>query len=149
MLVGVGSYIVTDLIFKVYEASIDTIFLCCCVDAELHDGAAKPYFMSKNLMVSAGRHVDVCREAVIITHRMNASNRINLSCAFDSRCFSWNAISQSVLVYVLCNCVCREWLWLTTSTSFTVVIGRRRTCCRAMNATWGFWGRANSTRNRR
>ena len=51
VLAGVGSYIIADIFFDIYEASIDTIFLCCCVDAEKHDGDAKPYFMSKNLMV--------------------------------------------------------------------------------------------------
>ena len=52
VLVGIGSWIVADIVFDIYEGAIDTVFLCCCADTEMHDGVKTPYFMSKNLMVS-------------------------------------------------------------------------------------------------
>ena len=35
-----------------FQITIDTIFLCFCEDCERNDGVSKPYYMSKNLMVS-------------------------------------------------------------------------------------------------
>jgi hypothetical protein len=36
----------------VFQMCIDTIFLCFCEDSERNDGITKPYYMSRNLMVS-------------------------------------------------------------------------------------------------
>lgn len=39
----------TDVTFL--QMVIDTLFICFCEDCEKNDGVAKPYFMSRNLMV--------------------------------------------------------------------------------------------------
>lgn len=36
--------------FAIFEATIDSIFICFCEDTSLNDGMARPYFMSKGLM---------------------------------------------------------------------------------------------------
>jgi solute carrier family 44 protein 1 (choline transporter-like protein) len=42
--------------FVYLQITIDTLFLCFCEDCERNDGVTKPYFMSKNLMVSKLLH---------------------------------------------------------------------------------------------
>lgn len=34
----------------VYEMTLDTIFICFCVDCEENDGTTRPYFMSRKMM---------------------------------------------------------------------------------------------------
>lgn len=34
----------------VYEMTLDTIFICFCVDCEQNDGTTRPYFMSRKMM---------------------------------------------------------------------------------------------------
>ncbi|XP_043938071.1 choline transporter-like protein 4 [Protopterus annectens] len=47
----VGSYMIAQGFFSVYNMCVDTLFLCFLEDLERNDGSAeKPYFMSKSLM---------------------------------------------------------------------------------------------------
>ncbi|XP_018411328.1 PREDICTED: choline transporter-like protein 4 [Nanorana parkeri] len=49
--VVVGSYIIAQGFFSVYNMCVDTLFLCFLEDLERNDGSAeKPYYMSKSLM---------------------------------------------------------------------------------------------------
>lgn len=34
----------------VFEMTLDTIFICFCVDCEENDGTSRPYFMSRKMM---------------------------------------------------------------------------------------------------
>ncbi|KAG7504821.1 hypothetical protein JOB18_017743 [Solea senegalensis] len=48
--VVVGSYLIANGFFSVYNMCVDTLFLCFCEDLERNDGsAARPYFMSPTL----------------------------------------------------------------------------------------------------
>ncbi|CAG5126557.1 unnamed protein product, partial [Candidula unifasciata] len=56
IIVILGSYIVADIFFSVYEMAVDTIFLCFLEDIERNDGSPeKPYFMGKGLMKVLGK----------------------------------------------------------------------------------------------
>ncbi|BFZ05594.1 hypothetical protein BsWGS_08633 [Bradybaena similaris] len=56
IIVIIGSYIVADIFFSVYEMAVDTIFLCFLEDIERNDGSPeKPYFMGKGLMKLLGK----------------------------------------------------------------------------------------------
>ncbi|XP_059178604.1 choline transporter-like protein 2 [Physella acuta] len=56
ILVIIGSYIIADIFFSVYEMAVDTLFLCFLEDIERNDGSPeKPYFMSKDLMKILGK----------------------------------------------------------------------------------------------
>ena len=55
LIAGIGSFIVADTFLDVFGMAIDTLFLCFCVDSDKNDGVAKPYYMSKELMVSCRR----------------------------------------------------------------------------------------------
>uniref|UniRef100_T1DNH3 Choline transporter-like protein n=1 Tax=Crotalus horridus TaxID=35024 RepID=T1DNH3_CROHD len=49
--VVVGSYLIAQGFFSVYNMSVDTLFLCFLEDLERNDGSEeKPYYMSKSLM---------------------------------------------------------------------------------------------------
>ncbi|XP_077339612.1 choline transporter-like protein 4 [Lithobates pipiens] len=49
--VVVGSYIISQGFFSVYNMCVDTLFLCFLEDLERNDGSAeKPYYMPKSLM---------------------------------------------------------------------------------------------------
>ncbi|XP_029441783.1 choline transporter-like protein 4 [Rhinatrema bivittatum] len=49
--VVLGSYMIAQGFFSVYNMCVDTLFLCFLEDLERNDGSAeKPYFMSKSLM---------------------------------------------------------------------------------------------------
>ncbi|XP_060056996.1 choline transporter-like protein 5 [Erinaceus europaeus] len=51
MTVVIGSYLVADGFFSVYEMCIETIFICFLEDIERNDGTAdKPYYMSHSLL---------------------------------------------------------------------------------------------------
>ena len=52
LVAGVGAFIVADTFLDVFGMAIDTLFLCFCVDSDKNDGVDKPYYMSKDLMVS-------------------------------------------------------------------------------------------------
>ena len=45
------TYLVTNVSLDVLGMTVDTIFICFCVDCEEHNGKDKPYFMSIRLMV--------------------------------------------------------------------------------------------------
>lgn len=48
--VVIGSYLVANVFFSVYEVAVDTIFLCFLEDCERNDGSRyKPYYMSHQL----------------------------------------------------------------------------------------------------
>ncbi|CAL1541152.1 unnamed protein product [Lymnaea stagnalis] len=56
IIVVIGSYIIADIFFSVYEMAVDTIFLCFLEDIERNDGTPeKPYFMGKDLMKILGK----------------------------------------------------------------------------------------------
>ncbi|XP_012944944.1 choline transporter-like protein 4 [Aplysia californica] len=51
-----GSYIIAQIFFSVYEMAVDTLFLCFLDDIERNDGSPeKPYFMGKELMKLLGK----------------------------------------------------------------------------------------------
>lgn len=50
LVVGIVSYFITTMFFKVHTAAVDTLFLCFLEDVQRNDGSdEKPYFMSPNL----------------------------------------------------------------------------------------------------
>uniref|UniRef100_A0A0B7AP80 Choline transporter-like protein n=1 Tax=Arion vulgaris TaxID=1028688 RepID=A0A0B7AP80_9EUPU len=56
IIVILGSYIIADIFFSVYEMAVDTVFLCFLEDIERNDGSQeKPYFMGKGLMKILGK----------------------------------------------------------------------------------------------
>ncbi|KAJ8300483.1 hypothetical protein KUTeg_022002 [Tegillarca granosa] len=56
VLITLGSYVIASCFFSVYSMAVDTLFLCFLEDLERNDGsAAKPYFMSKELMKILGK----------------------------------------------------------------------------------------------
>lgn len=44
------SFLIVHCFMTVFEMSVDTIFICFCVDCEQNDGNTRPYFMSSGLM---------------------------------------------------------------------------------------------------
>ncbi|CAB3236903.1 unnamed protein product [Arctia plantaginis] len=56
ILLGMATYVICTIFFKVYEMAVDTLFLCFLEDSERNDGSPeRPYFMSKNLMRILGK----------------------------------------------------------------------------------------------
>ena len=50
VLVVIGSYLVANVFFNVYEVAVNTMFLCFLEDCERNDGTqSKPYYMSNSL----------------------------------------------------------------------------------------------------
>uniref|UniRef100_A0A0N5BAG2 Choline transporter-like protein 5 n=1 Tax=Strongyloides papillosus TaxID=174720 RepID=A0A0N5BAG2_STREA len=50
VIIVIGTYIIADLFFDVYEVGVNTMFLCFLQDSEINDGSIdKPFYMSKNL----------------------------------------------------------------------------------------------------
>jgi len=49
-LMGFMAFMIAHCFFSVYEAAIDTIFICFCEDREINDGISRPYYMSSELM---------------------------------------------------------------------------------------------------
>lgn len=46
----VFAFLIAHCFVSVFEMTVDTIFICFCVDCEENDGASKPYYMSEGLM---------------------------------------------------------------------------------------------------
>lgn len=48
----VFAYLIADCCVTVFEMTVDTIFICYCVDSEQNDGVSRPYCMSTGLMIA-------------------------------------------------------------------------------------------------
>ncbi|KAJ6641931.1 Choline transporter-like protein 1 [Pseudolycoriella hygida] len=44
------AFLIIHSFLTVYEMTLDTIFICFCVDCEQNDGTTRPYFMSRKMM---------------------------------------------------------------------------------------------------
>lgn len=44
------AFLIIHCFMTVYEMTLDTIFICFCVDCEQNDGQSRPYFMSRKMM---------------------------------------------------------------------------------------------------
>ncbi|CAO1437826.1 unnamed protein product [Diamesa serratosioi] len=50
ILCGIFAYLMSNCFLTVFEMTVDTIFLCFCIDCEKNDGIEHPYYMSRGLM---------------------------------------------------------------------------------------------------
>ncbi|KAL7012090.1 hypothetical protein ACKWTF_014622 [Chironomus riparius] len=70
LLVGViFAFLIAHCFVTVFEMTVDTIFICYCIDVEENDGAQNPYYMSDSLKkimtemtIFAGEHMSVERK---------------------------------------------------------------------------------------
>ncbi|KAG4079725.1 hypothetical protein HA402_014856 [Bradysia odoriphaga] len=47
---AIFAFLIIHCFMTVYEMTLDTIFICFCVDCEQNDGQSRPYFMSRKMM---------------------------------------------------------------------------------------------------